>query len=281
MEIPVLNEGQLDRFKLHLIEEERSPNTIEKYSRDVRALLAHFPGEVGFTKEMILDYKQCLLEKYKTTSVNSMLVAINQFFRFCKREDLRVKLVKVQRSTFREHRRELSLVEYKRLVRAAQLKKKERLSLLVQAICSTGIRVSEHRFITVESLRKGVVRIVGKGKERTVFLPDKLRKMLLNYCRRKGISSGPVFVTRYGNPLNRCNIWAEMKALCASAGVESTKCFPHNLRHLFALSYYRLEKDVVRLADILGHASIETTRIYTSTTDTECRRSLERLSLLA
>lgn len=280
MDNSALGEEQLERFRLHLVEEERSPNTIEKYLRDVRALFAYYPGRTGFAKEMILDYKRALTERCKSSSVNSMLVALNQFFRFSEREDLRVKLVKVQRSAFREHRRELSLAEYKRLVRAAQAKRKERLDLLLQTICSTGIRVSEHRFVTVESLEAGIVRIASKGKERTVFLPDKLRKMLLGYCRRKGIASGPVFVTRNGNPLNRCNIWAEMKALCVLAGVDAAKCFPHNLRHLFALTYYRLEKDVVRLADILGHASIETTRIYTSTTDRECKKSLMRLNLI-
>lgn len=275
-----LGERQLDRFRLHLIEEERSANTIEKYLRDVRALFAQYPGETRFSKEMILDYKGRLIGKYKSTSVNSMLVALNQFFRFCQREDLRVKLVKIQRSAFREHWKELTPSEYKKLVRAAQTKQKERLGLLLQTICSTGIRVSEHRFMTVEALQAGMARIASKGKERTVFLPDKLRKRLLKYCRKKKIASGPIFVTRNGNPMNRCNIWAEMKALCEIAGVDARKCFPHNLRHLFALAYYRLEKDVVRLADILGHASIETTRIYTSTTDAECIRSLTRLNLL-
>lgn len=275
-----LDERQLERFELHLVEEERSANTIEKYLRDVRALYAHYPEETTFSKEMILDYKRKLIGRYKSTSVNSMLVALNQFFRFCQREDLRVKLVKIQRSTFREHCKELTSSEYKKLVRAAQTKKKERLELLLQTICSTGIRVSEHRFVTVEALRAGTARIACKGKERTVFLPDKLRKRLLKYCKERKIAAGPIFVTRNGNPMNRCNIWAEMKALCGDAGVDPRKCFPHNLRHLFALAYYRLEKDVVRLADILGHASIETTRIYTSTTDKECMRSLTRLNLL-
>lgn len=275
-----LDEKQLDRFRLYLVGEERSASTIEKYVRDVRALFAYYPGETAFSKGMIVDYKRMLSEKYKSTSMNSMLVALNRFFRFCRREDLRVKLVKVQRLTFRDRRRELTQGEYERLVRAARAKKKDRLDLLLQTICSTGIRVSEHRFITVEALRAGAARVANKGRERTVFLPEKLCKALLRYCRRKGIASGPVFVTRNGNPMNRCNVWAEMKALCAFAGVDAGKCFPHNLRHLFALTYYRLERDMVRLADILGHASIETTRIYTSTTDAECRRSLMRLNLL-
>lgn len=280
MGIEVLDERQLERFRLHLIEEERSDSTIEKYLRDVRKLFARYPGRTGFTKDMVLEHKRALSETYKSTSANSMLVAMNQFFRFCHRDDLRVKLVKVQRLAFREHRRELTLGEYKRLVHAARAMKKERLDLLLQTLCGTGIRVSEHRFITVEALQEGMARITNKGKERAVFLSEKLRGALLRYCKGRGISSGPVFVTRNGNPMNRCNIWAEMKALCNAAGVDSGKCFPHNLRHLFALTYYRLEKDVVRLADILGHASIETTRIYTSTTDRECVRSLTRLNLL-
>ncbi len=280
MDTSVLGEEQLGRYRLHLIEEERSPNTIEKYVRDVRALFAYYPGQPKLSKDMVLDYKRTLSEKYKSTSINSMLVALNQFFRFCQRDDLRVKLIRVQRSAFREQRRELTLDDYKKLVHAARTKKKERLSFLLQTICSTGIRVSEHRFVTVEALRSGTARIASKGKERMVFLPEKLRKALLKYCAIKGIVSGPVFVTRNGNPMNRCNIWAEMKALCKGAEVDAGKCFPHNLRHLFALTHYRLEKDVVRLADILGHSNIETTRIYTSTTDRECIRALTRLNLL-
>lgn len=280
MEVSMSNERQLERFRLHLVEEEHSANTVEKYLRDVRALLAYHSETKRFTKEMVLDYKRALCATYKSTSVNSMLVALNRYFRFCRREDLRVKLVKIQRSAFREQRRELTLEEYKKLVRAAKAMKNERLGLLLQTICSTGIRVSEHRFVTVEALRTGTARIASKGKERTVFLPQKLRKALVRYCERQGIASGPVFVTRNGNPMDRSNIWTEMKMLCRAAGVEEGKCFPHNLRHLFALTYYQIEKDVVRLADILGHSSIETTRIYTSTTEKECMQALTRLNLL-
>ena len=273
-------ETQLEKFKQFLIDEERAAATIEKYRRDVQAFFTWLPEKTEVSKEMVLEYKRKLAVQYKLTSANSMLVALNRFFGFCGRRDLQVRLLKVQRVSFRERSREMSVEEYKRLVRAAREKKDERLSLLIQTLCSTGIRVSEHRCITVEALRSGSICIDGKGKERTVFLPKKLQKQLKHYCKERKITTGPVFITKSGKPLNRCNIWAEMKALCKNAGIEPQKVFPHNLRHLFALTYYRLEKDIVRLADILGHANIETTRIYTSTTEEECLRSLSRMKLL-
>ncbi|CCZ58249.1 tyrosine-type recombinase/integrase [Hungatella hathewayi] len=273
-------ETQLEKFKQFLIDEERAAATIEKYRRDVQAFFIWLPEKTEVSKEMVLEYKRKLAVQYKLTSANSMLVALNRFFGFCGRRDLQVRLLKVQRVSFRERSREMSVEEYKRLVRAAREKKDERLSLLIQTLCSTGIRVSEHRCITVEALRSGSICIDGKGKERAVFLPKKLQKQLKYYCKERKITTGPVFITRSGKPLNRCNIWAEMKALCKNAGIEPQKVFPHNLRHLFALTYYRLEKDIVRLADILGHANIETTRIYTSTTEEECLRSLSRMKLL-
>ena len=272
-------ETQLEKFKQFLIDEERAAATIEKYRRDVQAFFTWLPEKTEVSKEMVLEYKRKLAAQYKSTSANSMLVALNRFFGFCGRRDLQVRLLKVQRVSFRERSREMSVEEYKRLVRARE-KKDERLSLLIQTLCSTGIRVSEHRCITVEALRSGSICIDGKGKERAVFLPKKLQKQLKHYCKERKITTGPVFITKSGKPLNRCNIWAEMKALCKNAGIEPQKVFPHNLRHLFALTYYRLEKDIVRLADILGHANIETTRIYTSTTEEECLRSLSRMKLL-
>ena len=273
-------ETQLEKFKQFLIDEERAAATIEKYRRDVQAFFTWLPEKTEVPKEMVLEYKRKLAAQYKSTSANSMLVALNRFFGFCGRRDLQVRLLKGQRVSFRERSREMSVEEYKRLVRAAREKKDERLSLLIQTLCSTGIRVSEHRCITVEALRSGSICIDGKGKERAVFLPKKLQKQLKHYCKEREITTGPVFITKSGKPLNRCNIWAEMKALCKNAGIEPQKVFPHNLRHLFALTYYRLEKDIVRLADILGHANIETTRIYTSTTEEECLRSLSRMKLL-
>lgn len=272
--------AQLQQFERYLWKEERAAATIDKYMRDVRAFLACYPENWDFTKETILAYKKMLSERYKSTSANSMLVALNQFFAFCDCRDLQVKLFKIQRTPFREKSKELTVDEYKKLVQAAKAKHNERLNLLIQTICSTGIRVSEHRFITVEAIKTGSTRIANKGKERTVFLPPELRQVLKKYCQEKQITAGPIFVTRNGTPMSRCNIWAEMKALCNVANVAPQKVFPHNLRHLFALTYYRLEKDIVRLADILGHTNIETTRIYTMTTDAECIRSLSRLHLL-
>ena len=279
-EIETIIKKQVLEFKDYLLAEERAAATIEKYVRDIRAFYRYLPEPKAMTRENVLLYKHFLGETYKTASANSMLAALNQFLAFVHKSDLRVKLFRVQRSAFREQKKELSREEYIRLVRTAKLKRNERLSFLLQAICSTGIRVSEHRFITWEALRSGRIVIVNKGKERTVFLPEELRRQLLNYCSSKGITSGPVFVTRTGKPLNRCNIWAEMKSLCTSAGVSSGKVFPHNLRHLFALTYYKLEKDIVRLADILGHSNIETTRVYTFTSGEEHMKALAKLHLL-
>ena len=276
----MLMETQLEQFRQYLIREERAMATIEKYVRDVRAFFSYLPYGLDLSKEAVLDYKSRLSERYKSSSANSMLVALNQYFAFCNRRDLQVRLFKVQRTAFREYNRELTMDDYKKLVQAAKSRNNERLDLLIQTICSTGIRVSEHRYITAESLQKGVIQIAGKGKERTIFLPVKLRRTLSSYCSSRGIAAGPVFVTKNGTPIDRCNIWAEMKSLCSEAGVAPEKVFPHNLRHLFALTYYRIEKDIVRLSDILGHTNIETTRIYTSTTDKECMRSLSRLNLL-
>lgn len=273
-------EIQLEKFKQFLIDEERAAATIEKYRRDVQAFFTWLPEKTEVSKEMVLEYKRKLAVQYKSTSANSMLVALNRFFGFCGRRDLQVRLLKVQRVSFRERSREMSVEEYKRLVRAAREKKDERLSLLIQTLCSTGIRVSEHRCITVEALRSGSICIDGKGKERTVFLPKKLQKQLKHYCKERKITTGPVFITKSGKPLNRCNIWAEMKALCKNAGIEPQKVFPHNLRHLFAKAYYMLEKDLVKLADLLGHANISTTRIYTMESGREHLRQLEMMKLV-
>lgn len=263
-----------------MIGEEREAATIEKYVRDIRRFLAATAPENEISKLQVLTYKKGLSETYKATSANSMLVALNQFFAFQGRDDLRVKLFKIQKASFRDFHKELSVKEYKRLVRAAKENRNSRLSLIIQTLCSTGIRVSEHRYITVESLNEGRIEIRNKGKNRIVFLPKDLQKRLRAYCREKQITTGAVFVTRSGRPLNRCNIWAEMKTLCKTTGIDPQKVFPHNLRHLFALTYYRIEKDLVRLADLLGHSSMETTRIYTSTSAEECARSLARLHLL-
>ena len=267
-------------FRNYLLEEERSAATIEKYGRDVLAFLSWLSDREEISKEVVVGYKQAIIGKYKTTSANSMLVSVNRFLDFIGKKDCQVKLFKIQRNPFRKKDKELTKEEYNRLILAAKAKSSSRLFLMIQAICSTGIRVSEHRFITREALERGRITIYNKGKERVVFLPKKLKKCLLQYCRQNGIYSGPVFVTKSGTPVNRCNVLAEMKALCKEAGVSPEKVFPHNLRHLFAVTYYRMQKDIVHLADILGHSNIEYTRIYTFTSEEEHARVLSRMCLL-
>ena len=267
-------------FRNYLLGEERSAATIEKYGRDVLAFLSWLSDREEISKEVVVGYKQAIIGKYKTTSANSMLVSVNRFLDFIGKKDCQVKLFKIQRNPFRKKDKELTKEEYNRLILAAKAKSSSRLFLMIQAICSTGIRVSEHRFITREALERGRITIYNKGKERVVFLPKKLKKCLLQYCRQNGIYSGPVFVTKSGTPVNRCNVWAEMKALCKEAGVSPEKVFPHNLRHLFAVTYYRMQKDIVHLADILGHSNIEYTRIYTFTSEEEHARVLSRMCLL-
>ena len=267
-------------FRNYLLEEERSAATIEKYGRDVLAFLSWLSDREEISKEVVVGYKQAIIGKYKTTSANSMLVSVNRFLDFIGKKDCQVKLFKIQRNPFRKKDKELTKEEYNRLILAAKAKSSSRLFLMIQAICSTGIRVSEHRFITREALERGRITIYNKGKERVVFLPKKLKKCLLQYCRQNGIYSGPVFVTKNGTPVNRCNVWAEMKALCKEAGVSPEKVFPHNLRHLFAVTYYRMQNDIVHLADILGHSNIEYTRIYTFTSEEEHARVLSRMCLL-
>ena len=271
---------KLCMFRNYLLGEERSAATIEKYGRDVLAFLSWLSDREEISKEVVVGYKQAIIGKYKTTSANSMLVSVNRFLDFIGKKDCQVKLFKIQRNPFRKKDKELTKEEYNRLILAAKAKSSSRLFLMIQAICSTGIRVSEHRFITREALERGRITICNKGKERVVFLPKKLKKCLLQYCRQNGIYSGPVFVTKSGTPVNRCNVWAEMKALCKEAGVSPEKVFPHNLRHLFAVTYYRMQKDIVHLADILGHSNIEYTRIYTFTSEEEHARVLSRMCLL-
>lgn len=280
MENHVLTEGKMMDFRMYLVKEERAASTIEKYMRDIRAFFDFLPTDKVVTKELVLNYKQELSGQLKATSANSKLAALNSLFACLDWMECRVRLFKVQRKTFRNQEKELNRQEYLKLIQAAKNHDDERLCFLLQTICSTGIRVSEHQFITVAALHHGHANVVNKGKERDVILPKELCGILLEYCKRKGISDGPVFVTRTGKPMDRCNIWSEMKALCEEAGVEHEKVYPHNLRHLFAVTYYQLDKDVVRLADILGHASVETTRIYTATSGMEQVRTLSRMKLI-
>lgn len=280
MEERILTETMIEDFKRSLVSEEKSAATVEKYVRDCRAFLRDLGG-AAITKEAVLAYKAKAQEDYAVRSVNSMLASLNSLFSFLGWHDLRVKTIKVQRQIFCPEEKELTKAEYLRLVNTARQKGNERLCLILQTICATGIRVSELPFITVEAARCGEAVVTLKGKTRTVFLVRDLQKRLLRYAREQGITSGMIFVTRSGKPVSRSNIWREMKALCTEAGVSPSKVFPHNLRHLFARVFYGLEKDIAKLADILGHSSIDTTRIYIISTGTEHRRRMEHMRLLA
>ncbi len=269
----------VEDFKLFLYEEEKSDNTIEKYMRDVCCFMKWTCGK-GLDKADVLAYKKELCAKYAPKSVNSMLSSINAMFMFLGWHELKVKILKIQRQIFADREKELTKAEYERLLTAAKNKADERLYYLMQTIGSTGIRISELRYITCEAVNKGQTIINCKGKLRKVFLPKVLCRMLRDYMRIKNIKSGPVFVTRTGKPLDRSAIWRMMKSLCDNANVSKEKVFPHNFRHLFARTYYSLQKDIVRLADILGHSSIETTRIYTVENGEVHRRQIQSLGLL-
>jgi len=269
---------EMERFHQLLLEEERSQATREKYMRDVRAFLRYI-GEDPISKERVICYKQYLVKKYAASSVNSMLAAANRFLKSIGRYDCTVRSLKIQRRAFRASQRELSKAEYYRLLAAAKRRKDTRLYMLMQAICATGIRVSELQFITVESLRSGVAQVSLKGKTRQILIPSKLRKELRRYASEKGIGSGSIFITKTGRPMDRSNILHAMKLLCREANVEPGKVFPHNLRHLFACLYYKASKDISRLADLLGHANINTTRIYTCVSGSEQSRQIDKLGL--
>lgn len=267
-------------FGGYLREEERAPGTVEKYLRDVGAFGAWL-GDRPVTKESAAGWKGHLIAAgYAPVTVNSMLSSVNTLFRFAGWDECRVKFLKIQRRLFREPSRELTRQEYERLLAAARALGRERLALLMETICASGIRVSEVQYITVAAAQAGRAQISLKGKIRTILLPGKLCRKLLKYAKKQKIASGEVFLTRSGRPLSRKQIWAEMKGLCRRAGVEDTKVFPHNLRHLFARCFYRVGKDLTKLADVLGHASLETTRIYLVSTGEEHGRVLEQLELV-
>lgn len=252
----------IKRFELYLYEEEKSGSTIEKYMRDIR-FFREWLKERSIDKSVVIEYKKELCKRYAVKSVNSTLSSINAFFVFMGRYDLKVKTLKIQRRIFADKSKELSKAEYERLLFAARDKKNERLYYLMQTVASTGVRVSEIKYVTCEAVKAGQAVINCKGKIRQIFLPKKLCKMLKQYIKSQNIKSGSVFITRSGKPLDRCAIWKMLKGLCESAGVLKEKVFPHNLRHLFARTFYSLQKDIVRLADILGHSSVNTTHIET------------------
>lgn len=274
-----LTAAEIAEFKGHLTLEERSAATIEKYIRDVRTFAA-YAQKAEITKETVIDYKKRLQERYAVRSINSMLASLNSFFAFLGWHDLKVKALKLQQQVYCPEEKELTRQEYTRLCRAAERRHNQRLYLVLQTICGTGIRVSELRYITVEATKHGEAEVNCKAKTRTVFLVKALRQKLLRYAAEQGIKSGMIFVTRTGKPINRTNIWREMKSLYQEAGVNPEKVFPHNLRHLFARVFYGIEKDIAKLADILGHSSIDTTRIYIISTGTEHRRRMENMHLI-
>lgn len=270
----------IDAFERMLIEEEKCASTRKKYVRDVKALLAYL-GEPGcVTKAAVIAYKQHLTERYAVATVNAMLASINSFFKKMSWYDCVVKSLRVQQAAFRPPERELTKAEYYRLLQTAKAQGNERLYLLMQTLCGTGIRISELPFITVEAVTAGRARVTLKGKTRAILLPAALCRELRRYTRARRIRTGSVFATRGGRPVDRSNVFREMKAICTEAGVDPRKVFPHNLRHLFACTYYQAEKDISHLADLLGHSSINTTRIYLMKSSAEQARQLEHLGLV-
>lgn len=278
MEQRIITMDILEAFRQYLILEEKSHITIDKYLRDV-AVFVKYAADRAVSKEIVLCYKSHLQERgYAVRSINSMLAALNCFLDYLGWRDCKVKSLRLQQQIFRSEDRELTKSEYLRLLNAAE--KRPQLKLILQTICATGIRVSELRYFTVEAIHIGEISVKCKNKIRTILIPAKLRKLLIAYAQKEKIRSGAVFLGRNGKPLSRSYIWAQMKSLCGVAGVKKSKVFPHNLRKLFARTFYTIEKDIAKLADILGHSSINTTRIYVITTGTEHRKKIERLGLV-
>lgn len=274
----IITTAEIQSFSDCLLREEKSRATYEKYLRDVRGF-AYYVGENAVTKELVVAWKKNLIDRgYAVRSINSMLASVNSFLSFQGWYDCKVKSIRLQRQTYCAEDQELTKAEYMRLLDAS--KENEQLNLVLQTICSTGIRVSELRFFTVEAIRHGEIAVSCKSKIRTILIPGKLRKLLLRFAKQKRIVSGPIFVGKSGKPLDRSRIWRQMKQLCRKAEVKESKVFPHNLRKLFARTFYGFEKDIAKLADILGHSSINTTRIYIMTTGQEHRRKIERLGLV-
>ena len=276
----IMTDKLTKKFGNYLRLEEKSNSTIEKYIRDIKAFQI-YSGTRPLTKELVIEYKEKILSKgYAIRSVNSMIASLNSFFAFIGFGHLKIKTIKEQRRIFCPEEKELTKEEYTRLLFAAESKGNKRLNLILQTICGTGIRVSELQFITVEAVKKGEAFVFCKSKRRSVFIVKALQKKLLRYAAEQKIKSGCIFITRTGKPVNRTNIWRDMKNLCKAADVNPEKVFPHNLRHLFARIFYGIEKDIAKLADILGHSSIDTTRIYIISTGTEHRQRMENMRLV-
>ena len=279
MNTRMITAQRIDSFRLYLSENEKAEATLQKYLRDLYCF-AEFVGGQILTKSLVLSYKGMLELKYAVRSANSMLAALNAFLRFAGWQDLCVKQFKVQKEAYCSEERELTRAEYAALVQAAEQKKNRRLALVVQTICGTGIRVSELENITVEAAKRGEAVVSCKGKTRKIFIVKALQKKLLQYASEERITTGVLFVTKSGKPLNRSNVWREMKKLCEDAVVSQKKVFPHNLRHLFARTFYGIEKDLAKLADLLGHSNINTTRLYIITTGAEHQRHMENMRLI-
>ena len=271
---------KIQGYLAHLAAEERSPATLEKYARDLRVFYDFLPPGKGVDKDLILAYKQHLINRYAPASVNAMLASVNGLLGFCSWHECRVKPLKIQRNAFQQPDKALTKEEYLRLIETAQAKGKEKIALLLQSVGATGVRASEVQYITVEALRRGRAVIHLKGKVRTILLPRQLCRTLLDYAKTQNIRSGQVFLTRNGRGMNRKEIWAAFKRLCALAGVAAGKVFPHNLRHLFARTFYAVRQDLAKLADVLGHSSVETTRIYLVSTWEEHALYLDKMQLL-
>ena len=266
-------------FGEYLEQDEKSKNTIEKYRRDLRKFVEYIDGE-EVTKELVIGFKEYLVEHYAVNSVNSIIASLNRFMQFAGWQEFRVKQLKKQRQVHCPEEKELTKQEYFELIRTAKREGKEKIGLIIQTIGSTGIRISELPSITVQAVKNGVAQVDCKGKNRQVLLPRKLLVKLMHYIRKEHIQCGPIFITKQGNPLDRSNIWKEMKKICRLAGVNEKKVFPHNLRHLFAYSFYQMEKDIAKLADLLGHSNINTTRIYIVSSGVEHRKQIEKMNLL-
>lgn len=269
----------IENFRRYLYERENAEATVRKYSTDIGTFIKYLDGMFDINKERILKYKSWLLENYAVTSVNSMLAALNQFLEYVGGSSMKVKRIKVQKSCFLSEDRDLTRKDYERLLCSARESGKYVLALIMETLASTGIRISELGCFTVEKVKTGKIDVINKGKCRTILISDKLKKKLLYYAAKKKIYKGCIFITREGNSQNRSNIWRAMKALCKSAGVDRKRVFPHNFRHLFARLYYKTTRDLTGLADILGHSSIEITRIYTMDTGREYRINMEKMQL--
>lgn len=276
----IITREQINTYCASMLADERAAGTVAKYRRDVTAF-ARWLGGRPVSKENSTGWKAHLLNRgYAPRTINSMLAAVNSFFRFAG-WNIKVKFLKIQHQLFRDATRELNRAEYTQLLAAARSNGQERLALIMETLCATGIRISELRYITVVAAQQGKATISLKGKIRTILLSTKLCRKLLKYAKKQKIATGEIFLTSSGKGISRRQVWHELKRLCAAAGVESSKVFPHNFRRLFAVTYYKASRDIARLADVLGHSSIETTRIYLTVSGADQARQLDRLGLVS